>query len=106
MRDHLIRLDSELGKRIGLTSANFENAILWDCRPAFIEFTQIFPRKPHEQTLHALFKALDKIQTPVRFLAPTTLVRQIASQYGYEEKKDPAGSVYITNLQTKQLFKQ
>jgi hypothetical protein len=105
MRDHLIRIDSHLGKKIGLTSANFESAIVWDCRPAFLGITLLRPREPQEQILNEFFRALDGIYTPVQVLAPTTMVKNIAEKYGYENKTDPAGSFYITNLKTKNLAK-
>lgn len=104
-RDHLIRLDSELGKRVGLTSANFESAIVWDCRPKFLGITLLRPREPQEAILNELLRALDKIYTPVQILAPTSMLKNIAEKYGYEMKSDPAGSFYITNLKTKDLTK-
>ena len=105
MRDHLIRLDSELGKRVGLTTANFESAIVWDCRPKFLGITLLRPREPQEAILNELLRALDGIYTPVQILAPSSMLKTIAEKYGYETKSDPAGSFYLTNLKTKNLAK-
>lgn len=104
-RDHLIRLDSDLGKRVGLTSANFESAIVWDCRPDFLGITLLRPREPQQAILNELLRALDGIYTPVQILAPSSMLKTIAEKYGYETKSDPAGSFYVTNLKTKKPLK-
>lgn len=104
-RDYLIRLDSELGKRVGLTRSNFESAIVWDCRPEFLGITLLRAREPQEQIINELLRDLDKIQTPVQILAPTSMVKQLSEKYGYELKSDPAGSFYLTNLKTKNFAK-
>lgn len=105
MREGLIRLDSELGKRIGLTSANFETAIVWDCRPKALYFTTLYPRQPEDKIIHELFNALDKIYTPCYFVGPTPLIKNVAMQHGYEWGVEPCGTDYVHNLNTKKSLK-
>lgn len=102
-RDHLIRLNSELGKRIGLTSANFETAIVWDCRPKCLYFTLLIPNHPQETNVRMLFEQLQKIHTPVMFVCPTTIVAKTAKEFNYEVGIEPCGTTFVTNLRTKNL---
>lgn len=105
MREGLIRLDSELGKRVGLTSANFETAIIWDCRPEALYFTTLYPRQPEDKIIHELFNALDKIYTPCYFVGPSPLIKSVAMQHGYEWGVEPCGTDYVHNLNTKKSLK-
>ena len=105
MREGLIRLDSELGKRVGLTSANFETAIVWDCRPKALYFTTLYPRQPEDKIIHELFNALDKIYTPCYFVGPTPLIKNVAMQHGYGWGVEPCGTAYVHNLNTKKSLK-
>lgn len=105
-REGLIRLDSELGKRVGLTTANFEAAIVWDGRPKALYFTLLLPREPQEQIIRELFNALDKIYTPCWFSAPSSLVKKIAVEHGYEYGAEPCGTDYVHNLFTKKRLNQ
>lgn len=106
MREGLIRLDSELGKRIGLTRANFQTVIVWDCRPKCLYFTLLIPKNPEEQIIRELFNVLDKIHTPCCFSAPRPLVKKIAIEHGYEYGCEPCGTDFVTNLNTKKPLKQ
>jgi hypothetical protein len=105
-RDFLVRLDSPNGKKITLTTTNFQTAIVWDCRPKVLYFTLLVPREPKKQIIRELFNALDQIHTPCWFSAPDTLVKEIATEHGYEYGSEPCGTDYVTNLNTKNLFKQ
>lgn len=101
MQEGLIRLDSKLGKLIGLTSTNFQTAIVWDCRPKTLYFTLLIPREPREQIIRELFRALEGIHSPATFTAPSETVKKIAEEFGYEWGVEPCGTNYVTNLFTK-----
>jgi len=106
MREGLIRLDSELGKKIGLTSANFRSAIIWDCRPKTLYFTLLIPQEPEEPIVRELFRLLETIYTPATFVAPSETVKKIAAEHGYETGVEHCGTPFVTNLRTKKLLKQ
>lgn len=106
MREGLIHLDSKLGKLIGLTSANFQTAIVWDCRPKALYFTTLYPRRPEDKIINELFNALDNIHTPCYFVGPSSLIKSVALKHGYEWGMEPCGTDYVHNLNTKKSLKQ
>lgn len=106
MREGLIRLDSKLGKLIGLTSANFQTAIVWDCRPKVLYFSTVYPEQPEDKIINELFNALDNIHTPCYFVSPSSLIKSVALKHGYEWGMEPCGTDYVHNLNTKKPLKQ
>ena len=69
----------------------------------FLYFTLLVPRQPEEQIIKELFRALDGIYTPCWFNAPTTLVKKIAEQHGYEHGSEKCGTTFMHNLKAKNL---
>lgn len=104
MKSYLINLDSDIGKKIGLTSDMFTDLIAWDYSPHMIYITSIWPVKGREEEAYtALLEKLAKIATPVEFTAPSELLRTLAKKYCYDAETDPAGTPRINNKASKFL---
>lgn len=95
MRDHIIRLDSELGTKLGLIKANFDDAFLWDCRPSYLGVIRLTPK--NKEALEIFFNLGKNIYSTIRICAPTQDIIDMSKEYGYELKIDPAGLPYLTD---------
>lgn len=99
----MITIDSELGKRIALTSERFERATIWDDHPKGLYVTQLVPKAPAEENLRAFFAAAANIYTPVHIVAQPALVNKIAEEFGYDFMVDVAGTPEWNNCASKFL---
>lgn len=98
----IITIDSFLGKRLNLTSDLFDDAFVWDCRPVYLGVVRLIPQKGTEIPAYRSFlESTVEIYTPVRIIAPTPILCDVAAQYGYELKAEPCGTPYLTNEATK-----
>lgn len=95
MKSNVIRLNDELAKRINLTSDQFEYAFVWDCRPKYLGIVRFKPR--NQEALRKFFEMAHEIYSPIVITAPTPDVVEMSKDFGYEYKKDPAGTPYITD---------
>lgn len=104
MKSYLISLDSDIGKKLGLTSDLFSHVIAWDYSPHMIYITSIWPVKGREEEAYtSLLERLAKIATPVEFTAPSELLKSLASKYCYDAETDPAGTPRLNNKASKFL---
>lgn len=97
IKDTFIRLDSEEGLKLGLSSWVYDSVICYDLRPACIDFIAVYV-KPHinaQWVLEDLFDRLTDI--PTRFTAPSALIKEIALRRGYEAGVQPEGTPFVTN---------
>lgn len=99
MKQYTIKLDSELGKRLGLTSDKFEDAFAWDCRPKYLGFVRLRPRT--KEALEEFFKIGSRIYSTIVITAPSSDVLEMAKSYGYKYKIDVAGTPYLTDEDVK-----
>ena len=95
MRNYTIKLDSDLGKRLNLTSDQFEDAFAWDCRPSYLGFVRLKPRTP--EALRRFFELGKDIYSTIVITAPTADIIEMSREYKYEYKVDPAGTPYLTD---------
>jgi hypothetical protein len=95
MIEKTIKLDSEPGKRLGLTSEDFEYALVWDCRPKYLGVVRLKPK--HTSALKNFFELGKTIYSVIVISAPTQDIIDMSKDYGYELKKDPAGTPYLTD---------
>lgn len=102
--NYTIMLNSELGKRLNLTSDQFEDAFAWDCRPAYIGFVRLRPKT--EEALRRFFELGSKIYSTIVISAPLPDVYSMSKKYGYELKVDQAGTPYITDEAVKTYSRQ
>lgn len=103
-RNYTIKLDSELGKRLNLTSDQFEDAFAWDCRPAYLGFVRLRPKT--KEALKRFFELGSKIYSTIVICAPLPDVYSMSKKYGYELKVDQAGLPYLTDESVKILSRQ
>ena len=101
-REPMLKIDSELGKRIALTSEHFTNATIWDCRPKGFYVVQLVPRSPADMRL--FFELASKIATPMHIVAQPDWVNKIAEEFGYDLSVDAAGTPEWNNAAQKFLF--
>lgn len=104
MKENTIKLNSELGKRLGLTSDQFEDAFAWDCRPSYIGFVRLKPL--NQEALIDFFNKGKLIYSTIRICAPNSQVVELSKEYGYELKVDPAGIPYLTDDVSKTYSRQ
>lgn len=104
MKEHTIKLDSDLGKRLGLTSEDFYDAFIWDCRPKHLGIIRLKPKT--EEALRNFFRLGSNIFSTIIITAPSKDVLDMSKDYGYELKTDPAGTPYITDEISKTLSRQ
>lgn len=104
MKEYTIKLDSEHGKRLGLTSDKFDDAFIWDCRPAYLGIVRLVPKT--EEALREFFQLGSKIYSTIVITAPSKDVRDMAKEFGYELKMDPAGTPYLTDEISKMRSRQ
>lgn len=98
----IIAIDSPLGKRLKLTSDLFDDAFVWDCRPVYLGVVRLIPQKGSEIPAYRSFlDSTVEIYTPVVIVAPTPVLCDMATQYGYVLKTEPCGTPYLTNEATK-----
>lgn len=100
-REPMIKIDSELGKRIALTSEHFTNATIWDCRPKGLYVVQLVPCEPAEANMRLFFELASKIVTPVYIVAQPAWVNKIAEEFGYMHSVDPSGTPSWDNSASK-----
>ena len=98
-RNYTIKLDDELGKRLGLTSDQFDDAFIWDCRPAYLGVVRLRPKT--KEALKNFFELGSKIYSTIVITAPLPDVYSMSKKYGYELKVDQAGTPYITDEASK-----
>ena len=103
-REYTIKLDSELGQRLNLTSDQFEDAFAWDCRPAYIGFVRLKPKT--EAVLRRFFELGSRIYSTIVITCPTEDVLNMSKEFCYEQKVDPAGTPYITDEAVKTYSRQ
>lgn len=104
MREFTIKLDSENGKRLGLTSDKFDDAFAWDCRPAYIGIVRL--KAKNKEALREFFELGSKIYSTIVIAAPLPDVYSMSQKYGYELKVDPAGTPYLTDEISKTRSRQ
>lgn len=104
MKQHLIHLDSEMGEKLALTSHNFESALVWDCRPAYLGV--VILREKTIEGLRAFFEAGKEIYSTIVITAPSQSVRDMAQYYGYESKMYESGVPYLTDEHVKTISRQ
>lgn len=97
----MIKIDSEFGKHIGLTSERFSNATIWDSRPDALYVVQLVPKEPAEENLRFFLKECDKLGTPVHLVAQSDFINNIAAEYGYMRWIDPSGTPTWDNSASK-----
>ena len=103
-KEYTIKLDSELGKRLNLTSDQFEDAFAWDCRPAYIGFVRLKPK--NGEALRRFFELGSRIYSTIVITAPSIAVIEMAKEYGYEYLSDAAGTPYLTDEDVKTCSRQ
>ena len=104
MKEHTIKLDSDLGKRLGLISEDFYDAFIWDCRPKCLGVVRLVPKT--EEALRRFFELGSKIYSTIVIAAPLPDVYSMSQKYGYELKVDPAGTPYLTDEASKMRSRQ
>lgn len=104
MRSNIIHLDSELGKKLNLTSDQFVDAFAWDCRPKYIGIIRLVPR--NQEALKTFFELGKEIYSTIVISAPRQDVIDMSKDYGYELKKDQAGTPYLTDAVSKKRSHQ
>ena len=102
--NYTIMLNSELGKRLNLTSDQFEDAFAWDCRPAYIGFVRLKPKT--EEALRRFFELGSRIYSTIVITCPTKDILEMSKEFCYEQKVDPAGTPYITDEAVKTYSRQ
>ena len=95
MKEYTIKLDSDLGKRLGLISEDFYDAFIWDCRPKYLGVVRLAPKT--EKALRRFFDLGKQIYSTIVITAPSQQVQDMATEYDYELKVDPAGTPYLTD---------
>ena len=103
-KENIIRLDSELGKRLGLTSDQFEYALVWDCRPSYLGVVRL--QQLNQQALIDFFNRGKLIYSEIRICAPNSEVVELSKDYGYVMKQDVAGLPYLTDGDLKRAARQ
>lgn len=104
MRNYTIKLDSDLGKRLNLTSDQFEDAFAWDCRPSYLGFVRLKPKTP--EALRRFFELGKDIYSTIVITAPTADIIEMSKEYKYEYKVDCAGTPYLTDEVSKTYSRQ
>lgn len=104
MREYIIKIDSELGKRLGLVSELFNDAFVWDCRPAYLGVVRLSPK--NDDALRTFFQLGSRIFSTIVITAPSQMVVNMSKEYGYEFKMDPAGTPYLTDETLKTAQRQ
>lgn len=104
MKEHTIKLDSEHAKRLGLTSDKFDDAFIWDCRPAYLGVVRLKPKD--EEALRTFFQLGSNIFSTIVITAPSKDVQDMSKEFGYELKVDPAGTPYLTDEASKMRSRQ
>ena len=104
MNKNIITINSEKGKLLGLTSDNFEDAFIWDCRPAYLGIVRLKPRSA--DGLKKFFDLGSKIYSTIIITAPDTDVEELSKYYGFEKKIDQAGLPYLTDETVKIISRQ
>ena len=104
MKSSTIRLDDELGKRLGLTSDQFDDAFVWDCRPHYLGVVRLRPK--NQDALRNFFQLGSRIFSTIVIVAPTQDVLEMSKDFGYELKNDQAGTPYLTDESSKKLSRQ
>lgn len=99
----MIKIDSELGKRIALTSEHFERATIWDDHPKGLYVTQLVPKEPVAENLRAFFRAATQIHTPLHIVAQPEYINEIAREFCYDFTVDAAGTPEWNNCASKFL---
>ena len=104
MRNYTIKLDSDLGKRLNLTSDQFEDAFAWDCRPSYLGFVRLKPKTP--EALRRFFELGKDIYSTIVITAPTADIIEMSKEYKYEYKVDRTGVPYLTDEVSKTYSRQ
>lgn len=104
MRNYIIKLNDELGKRLNLTSDQFEDAFAWDCRPSYLGFVRLKPKT--EEALRRFFELGKNIYSTIVITAPTKDIIEMSKEYNYEYKIDVAGTPYLTDEDAKTCSRQ
>lgn len=104
MKQYLIHIDSELGKKLELTSENFEYALVWDCRPKYLGVVRLQHRSL--EGLRKFFEAAKNIYSTIVITAPNQDAKDMAQYYGYESYVDVAGLPYLSDENVKKLYRQ
>ena len=104
MRTSTIKLDDELGKRLGLTSDQFEDAFVWDCRPSYLGVVRL--QQKNTEALIDFFNKGKVIYSAIRICSPNSEVIRLSKDYGYVMKRDPAGLPYLTDEDLKTASRQ
>lgn len=104
MREYTIKLDTDLGKRLNLTSDQFEDAFAWDCRPSYLGFVRLKPKTP--EALRRFFELGKDIYSTIVITAPTADIIEMSKGYKYEYKVDCAGTPYLTDEVSKTCSRQ
>ena len=94
-----ILLDDPRAERLGVTRQSFQDFFAWDCRPKSIGIIRLRPKDP--QKLLNFFDAGQQIYSEIRICAPNQEIIDVSKDYGYELRKDSAGTPYLTD----ELFK-
>lgn len=94
-----ILLDDPRAERLGVTRQSFQDFFAWDCRPHYIGIIRLKPRD--KKSLEEFMDCGQKIFSEIRICAPDKDIIEIAKNYGYELRKDSAGTPYLTD----ELFK-
>ena len=104
MQKCAIKLDDELAKKINLTSDQFEDAFVWDCRPKYLGIIRLKPK--NQDALRKFFEMAHDIYSPIVITAPSKDIVEMSKDFGYEYKTDPAGLPYITDHALKTYLHQ
>lgn len=104
MRNYTIKLDSDLGKKLALTSDNFDSAFAWDCRPKYIGFVILRPK--NKEALKQFFELGKQIYSTIMISAPLKEVEEMALEYGYTKGIDKAGTPFVIDESLKVLRRQ
>lgn len=104
MKSSTIKLDDELAKKLGLTSDMFEDAFVWDCRPAYLGVVRLVPKT--KEALRNFFELGSKIYSTIVIVAPMPDVYSMSKKYGYELRMDPAGTPFLTDETVKTASRQ
>ena len=94
-----ILIDDPRAERLGVDRIDFQDFFAWDCRPHYIGIVRL--RARNKKALEKFMTCGQKIFSEIRICAPDEETIEVAKNYGYELKKDRAGTPYLTDEQFK-----
>lgn len=97
----IIHIDSEDGKRLGLTSQFFVSGMVYDIRPKMFAVVNLYPTEHAQAGYKCLLDALNSTVTPCEIVAPDTLLTEMAMALGWKKETRPEGTIIVHNRHLK-----